>query len=203
MVDNKRPETIEEKAAAVENWISKISETETVGEMDPNLLREFLETKGANFEISELARISLKKYTNAGRAFAMQSIWGDKYDTFKKWIAEWIPKYEQETLHGRELPKLGKAPNEGETDNRTKNSGMIQFYGEITAFAAGELSFKVFKTYVETRVHNGQIWNKFSNTEDRKRHQVKIVVPTSDGEAIKISSIPPEFPKAAWKELTK
>ncbi|CAN5348855.1 hypothetical protein BH10PAT1_BH10PAT1_0880 [soil metagenome] len=197
MVDNLEPETIDQKITVVTDWVTKMSETGQVENMDPVLLREVLSTKGANFEVlkDENLKSKMGKYTNLGKGPAMTAVWGAKFENYKIWTKSFIASYETDILKGRELPKLGTSG--------IKNSGMIQFFGEITALAAGELSGEMFKTYMEARIHNGNVWKQYPDKEDRIKHQVKIAVPTSDGEEIRIGSVAPEFPLAAWEFLRK
>jgi hypothetical protein len=177
--------SVEQKTETVEKWISALSEEGKLGQIDRMLLKDVLGAFGANFEVGEETKTSLEKYTNKAKAVGMEQVWGSKYDKYKKFTLEFIRSYEESK--GVSLPALKRSG--------IKNSGMIQFFGEITAYAAGSLDFESLKLFLEARVLNGKAW-----ADGRKEDRVRVKVPTAR-EPILLSSIPSEFPEAAWKEI--
>ncbi len=122
---------------------------------------------------------SLRKYSNAGRAPAMRTIWGHRFDMYKADVNDWLEKYEIDT--GKPLPTLKKSGN--------KTSGMIQIFGEITALAYGALSWYELAPFLNARRENGILWQ-----EDKKEERIKLVTPNAPNEdPILVSSIPPGF----------
>ncbi len=175
-----RPRPTEAEKEKVNKWITGLSETGKVAEMDPMLLRSVLAEYGANFEVNEEARESLKKYSNLERRFGMNAVWGeDRVKNYRIWLKNWIGEYETRT--DRPLPVL-----QG-TD--TKTSGGLKFFTDLTVFAAGLMDFESYKSLTEDRREKGERWQK-RNPEDE-------VVPTPH------SSFPPEFPVEAWNYLQK
>lgn len=160
----------EPEAKQVYDWVSKIAETGYVGEMDPMLLRSVLAECGANFEISEEVRLSLAKYSNFNKRPGMNAVWGEtKVDEIKSWIAEeFIPGVEKK--FGREFPDLYD-PKTGKYDARatTNYSGSLQFFGELTSYAAGVENFDDFKRRTERRALKGKLWAE-GQYEPSKNH---------------------------------
>lgn len=182
-----RVNSIEKRIAAVDSWIKSISQEGTVDEIDKGLLRSVLKRFGANFEIGEEEGESLSKYTNKGKRSGLDAVWGKSFiDSYKKWVKQYIQNYEAQ--EGNILPAL-------QTSGR-KDSGMLQFLGELTSFAAGQLWYEDFKRYTEARALNGRLWQ-----EGRKGERVKAEVPTFK-KPILLASFPPGFPKAAWEKIT-
>lgn len=179
--NERRP--IEEAIAAVDQWIDLICGG-VVERIDRQVLKEVLEACGARFE-KEASR-SLRKYTEKGKAPGMKLVWGERFEEYKKWVGEYIKVFEASPAH-RELPKL--------LPSGRKNSGMIQFFGELTAFAAGSLSFANFKKFTQARAENGLLWQL-----GRSRERIRIKVPTAK-EPILLSSFPPGFPRDAWDKI--
>jgi hypothetical protein len=139
------------------DWIKNLCEKGEVRNVDPQLVRGVLEPMGANFEnLTEAERKSLRKYSNKGKRVGLHTVWGkDKVDTFKKWaIEEYIPFVEKRA--GRELHTLWDPKTE--TYDNIKHSGMMQFLGELTAFAAGELPLEEYKRLTEDRIKKGKKW---------------------------------------------
>lgn len=89
------------KFEPLDQWIKTLSETGHALEIDPELLREFFELHGANFEPSEELK-TLEEYSNKARAVGMRKVWGDRYDEYKKWTLKMIPLIEAEI--GKDLP---------------------------------------------------------------------------------------------------
>src|SRR5260221_12206064 len=121
-----RPKPTEQEISIVTNWIKDIGILGKVVELDTMLLRSVLSEYGANFEFREELN-SLTKYSNLGKRPGLDAVWGkENIDAYKKWIKEYISTYEKET--GTELPVL--------EETNIKTSGMMQFLGELTAYAA-------------------------------------------------------------------
>jgi hypothetical protein len=182
MTEKNELNTIEKKTAAVENWINRITTEGKVDKIDSSLVREVLESFGANFEISEEARTSLGKYSNRRRRPGMDAVWGKgRVDEFKNWLKQdYIPDYEKRkkgewpTLYDLETKKY----------DTIKHSGMFQFFGEITSFAAGEKPFKEYKELTEDRARKGRNWELYKYREHSWH-----------------APFPPEFPAVAWKKI--
>lgn len=185
MIDEERFHTQEGEQEFVDEWIDSISESGRVREIDPGLIKKVLESFGANFEISEEERLSLRKYSNLNRRPGMDAVWGaDQVNEYKRWlIDEYIPQYERRS--GRELPTLYDRKTD-KFDN-IKHSGMLQFFGELTAFAAGEKSFADYQRLTEDRVRKGKEW------QERELN--------APYEPSPHASFPPEFPQVAWGKI--
>ncbi|MEK7188511.1 MAG: hypothetical protein AAB685_01505 [Patescibacteria group bacterium] len=115
----------------------------------------------------------------------MRAIWGSRLDEFKKWTEGYVKAYEGEK--GQLLPEL--------KPSGVKYSGMVQFFGEVTSYAAGEIDFETLKVHLEARAKNGRLWE-----EGKREERVRIKVSTSD-KPILLSSFPPGFPAVAWKKI--
>jgi hypothetical protein len=176
-----KPETIEQKVAMVSDWVKNISEKQEVGHIDAKILRDVLKNYGADFEhLKEEDKESLRGYSEKKAGPGVRAVWGNEIvDDYKSWIKNFISEYE-ENPNNRRLPELKPSGR--------KDSGMIQFLFEMTAFASGEISLETFKKYTEARVINGKLWSEHKGDE---RQRVK--VPTNE-EPILLSSFPPEFP---------
>lgn len=168
----------------VQDWIGKISREYRVEEMEPGIVRAALEAMGANFEPSAELKY-LGEYTNKAKRPGLDAVWGkERVEDYKGWAKAYAQSHEQ--LVGP-LPELEKSGS--------KTSGMIQFFGELTAFAAEKLSFADFKRYTEIRAENGRLW-----MVGRKDERIRTSVPTAKG-PILISSFPHGFPSAAWEKI--
>ncbi len=180
------PESLEARLAAVELWVGVLTTEGKVGPISQELMAAALTDLGANLEPRpELTLLS--EYSNKARRPAMDAVWGtEKVDEFKAWASDYVASYEAE--HGVTLPALEKSGS--------KSSGMIQFFGEITAFAAGKLAQADLKRFLETRSLNGKLW-----LDGKKDERVRLQVPTAK-EPILPSSFPPEFPDAAWEKIS-
>jgi len=178
---------LEEKQAAVAEWVSHLAETGEVRQIDGGLVREVVTSLGADFEQSEERLAVLGKYSNKGKAPGMKAVWGEeRFRGFKTWVDGYITEYEART--GKELPVLvGKKDGKIVEVTDIKYAGMRQWLGELTAFAAGQLDFDKYKRLTEDRWRKGKIWE-------------------GKGEGEKIPSsphalFPPEFPLRAWGYL--
>lgn len=176
---------IEKQFAQIDQWILRLAENDTLEIIDSITLRDVLKSCSANFEVGEHERRSLGKYTNAGKAVGMRTIWGNRYDDFREWTKGYIETYEKGK--GKSLPEL--------KPSGIKYSGMVQFFGEVTSYAAGEIDFETLKNYLEARAQNGRLWE-----EGKKEERVRIKIPTSD-KPILLSSFPPGFPLVAWEKI--
>lgn len=174
----------EQSKAVVSNWIETLDESQMVGEIDIQVLRGALSECGANFELSEAERASLRMYTEDGKARGVRAVWGENYKTYKEWVEEYIKEYEST---GKPLPSL--------MPSGRKNSGLRQFFGELTSLASGEMDMETYRKYTEARAFNGKMWQ-----EGRKDERKKVLVPTSEV-AIRLSSFPPGFARAAWQKI--
>ncbi len=193
----KPAESIEQEKEKVREWIGKFSLEQKVGEISSDVVREVLESYGANFEnLSDEAKKSLSKYSEKGKAEGVKSVWGENFlSDYKQWVNEFIESYEKT---GNILPFVHKKNEDPLALKARKNAGMLQFLYELTSFASGGYNFEKYKTYTEIRVGNG---NAFEKGEKEKRK--KIVTPTSDGKEILIGSYPPEFAVKAWEWITQ
>ncbi|MDD4975514.1 MAG: hypothetical protein PHY93_14235 [Bacteriovorax sp.] len=190
---DKNVEGIDQKREWVSDyWIRGMSEQYEIKKMPIGVLREVLESSGANFKnLTEEGRKSLQGYSEKERGLGVRQVWGNEFvNEYKEWINKYIGEYEK--LHKIELPVLGKKEDKPYPESGRKNSGMIQFLFELTSFASGETTFDNFKKYMEIRINNGVAW-----AEGRKDDRKKIPVPTSKGKEILIGSIPKEFLCAA------
>ena len=185
MFDEERFHSQEQEQEFVDEWIDGISESGRVREIDPGLVKIVLESFGANFEISEEEKLSLGKYSNLNRRPGMNAVWGkERVDEYIAWLKnEYIPSFEDKT--GRALPTLFDRKT-GKFDTN-KHSGMMQFFGELTAFAAGEKSFADYKRLTEDRVRKGKVW--------QEKELDAPYEPSSH------SAFPPEFPQVAWEKI--
>jgi len=177
----------EQKIAIVGAWLSQIENTGEVSSIDVDVLKGALEELGANFEITEEAKDSLGSYTNKDKALGMTSVWGDTFEAYKDWTEDYVSEYESE--HNFRLPALKKS--------KSKTSGMRHFLGELTAFAAGEMSFEDYKKFTEARLLNGLKW-----AEGKPEERVRVQIPGKTGTGTMIASIPPMFISKAWDQIT-
>lgn len=155
-------------------------------ELPPQLARSVLESYGADFKrLSPEGKDGLSKYKRKRKKTGLKEVWGDTfYANTIKWIEQWSEDYESDP-ENRRLPRL--------TKSGVNYGGMVQFIGELTAYAAGELSAEDYKRYSEARVKNGQAW---ANNEER----IRIKVPTAK-KPILLASIPPGFVTDASKYI--
>jgi hypothetical protein len=221
-------ETIEQKQAMVAEWINKISETQKVKEIPAGILREVLESYGANFEnLSEENQKNISMYSEKKRAKAMKEVWGEKFEDYKSWVDVYVEDYKKNN-EGKSLPKMINTPdliNEEREASGKQNMGMISFFSDITAYASGNLKFEDFRLFLETRAENGAL-GEMSNEEkgDRKKRIIEWdrevdpekgpstkdprlsrinpgeIIP-KDKQEIKPASFRPEFPVLAWKKI--
>lgn len=166
-------------------WMKNLSENGKVDDIDPLVVRGVLESCGADFEITESDRESLRDYRNSHKRRGLDAVWGKaKVDTFKTWAKEeYIPYIEKKA--GREIRTLWDKAKQVNDD--VKTSGMMQFLGEITAFAAGEMSMSKYRRLTEDRIKKGKEW-QYGDRE--KEH-----IPSPH------SSFPVDFPVKAMDRL--
>lgn len=148
--------TPENNLTVFNDWIKNLGENGKVATIEPELVRGVLESCGANFEnLTEEQRKSLRGYSNYAKKAGMDVVWGAKKEVFKKWVIdEYIPYVEKKA--GRELHTLWDKKTE--TYDNIKHSGMLQFLGELTAFAAGEMPMAEYRRLTEDRISKGKKW---------------------------------------------
>lgn len=130
---------IEHDTVVFDGWIKNLCENQKVADIDPELVKGVLESYGANFEISDSSKKSLSSYSNVNKSEGLSEVWGQKLDVFRNWVmSEYIPFVEKRVRK----PLRTLWDKKTETYDENKHSGMMQFLGEITAFAAGEMSLK-------------------------------------------------------------
>ena len=178
----------EGKEIEVSSWLSDISKTGQVKEITCYDVREVLKSFGANFNKEKIGIeifSLLDEYTNKAKAPGLKAVWGDFFQEYKNWTNEFVQNYEKENK--TTLPALKRSGN--------KNSGMIQFFGELTGFAAGRTNYFTLKKHWENRLLNGKLWQ-----EGKKDQRIRIPIIGSE-KPILIASIPPGFIEAAWEKI--
>lgn len=192
----------EEKVAVVDSWVEVFAETGKVGFIERQALAEVLEYLGADFlDRSDNERRkqlrTLAGHSNKDRASGMRVVWGSRYDEYVAWTESEIAQYEESK--GKLLPHITQKGWE------YKYSGMIQFFGRLTAFADGHLSWFDFKSYLEASAQNGRM-----GAEGVKGEKARIWLTEwldEDGKKVektsqkRPASIPPGFPKIAWVKI--
>jgi len=218
-------ESIEQKQQWVlDYWIRGMAEQHEVKKMPVDILREVLESYGANFEnLSEEGRKGLSMYSEKKRKMGMNEVWGEKLEGYDNWTNEYAEKYESE--NEKKLAKMvntGHLVNEDRKASGDKNVGMKSFFRDITAYAAGSLNFDDLTLILGARVENGFIG---AMTPEEKGDRKKIIIewdreidPTKgpltkdprpsriypgefvadDKQEIRPASFPPEFPIEAF-----
>lgn len=165
-------------------WFRDLDLVGEVRNLPHELLRGYLEQLGANFE-NEEAFSSLEAYGNKSRRGGMDIVWGrERTQQYQSWCREWVAQYETQEGNVR-LPRLVK--KDGNLRSYSETSGMLQFFGQLTAYAAGVLDFYDFARFTEARLHNGKMWQ-----EGRKNERIRVQVPTDENPKL-LSSIPPGF----------
>lgn len=184
MENIKNTKTPEMKYEEFGVWLKNLNENGRVGDIDSNVVRFVLEAAGANFEISESAKESLSKYSNKSKRDGLNEVWGsDKVDDFKFWVInEYIPYIEKAA--GRELHTLW----DGKVFDDVKHSGMMQFLGELTAFAAGVMPIDKYRRITENRYFKGKKW-QYGDREE-------IYIPSKN------ASFPVDFPQKAISKIS-
>ncbi len=180
-------------------WIDHLSDNLEVIPISPEIVKSYLESCGADFDISPENKTALGKYSENAKSDGMKAVWGEKWDQYKEWVSEtYIPEHEAETKIN--FPRLHKQKDStsDKPDTNRKNSGMYQFLCELTGFAIKAKSYEKFKKYTEIRIRNGTAWE-----EGRKSERVKIATPTSKKREILIGSYPKDFPKKAIEFLSR
>ena len=153
-----------------------------IDEIALDLLFDKLDAKR---EISANAEKSLGSYSNKASKLGMEAVWGkNRYKDFTVFCAEFIEKFES-VEDNLELPKLTKSGK--------KDSGMKEFFHELTSYAYGLLPWDEFLEHTEVRVINGKLWQ-----EGRKDERLRIDTPISDYKDKLIGSIPPGFITHFW-----
>ncbi|HTK03849.1 MAG TPA: hypothetical protein VL401_03750 [Alphaproteobacteria bacterium] len=172
----------------VGEWFGDMEKTGEVRKIDQVTLNITFDSLGGSLEIKEEEEKSLKEYTNKASKEGMIAIWGEsRMKDFNNFCKSWIVNFEN-TDGNKELPKLDQSGK--------KNSGMKQFFHEVTAYAYGIMDEETFGLFTETRIENGKLWQ-----EGKKDQREKLETPSSKGEKILISSIPPGFIPDFWNWL--
>lgn len=180
-----RQKELEEKNIIVNSWVKTISEKGIVGEeVTPEILKSVLENLGASFE-AELELKPLGRYSNLNKRPGLDAVWGkDRIDAYKKWVKDiYIPQNEKET--GKALPTL--YDRKTKTFDDVKHSGMMQYLGELTAYAAGKMDFENYKRLTERRIEKGRAWAEKGEND--------LYIPSEN------APFPPKFPIDAWDYL--
>lgn len=208
MTEIPQVENIEVKIAAVDQWAVGLKEAPLLWNLDRSLLHDVLTEFGANLNISPELQASLSKehYTNDSRAEAMRAVWGEKFKDYKDWTNVFIEEYERETK--KVLKGLEKTGH--------KNSGMIGFLGELTAYAVGNdetYPFMDFYTRMNARVINGSLREAGYPEKELRAHivvpgynVVEYVFPGKDQTInsplpFAPSGFPPSFPVSALDKM--
>lgn len=156
-------------------------------------LRTYFEGCGATEPSAESRKkLAFRHYGQKQRSAVMKEIWGDKYDRFKKWVAEeYIPDAE---ASGLKLFHLKNKPD-------TKSEGMISFFADMTAFAFSPedgYTFENFDLVTSTRIasyekHVQGGW---------KKEDFQIPIPGyNDDKPFAPASFPPDFPAKALEQI--
>jgi len=190
-----REPSIEEKTVVVGEWIKRISEQQIVQNIDPETVKDVLQTSvGAKLEAREFLA-PLGEHTNKAKRPGLNEAWGkEKVDNVWVFIDGFISGYEKGSQ--KDLPKLERSGH--------KFSGMRSFFGELTGFAAGEIPFERFKENTESRAKLGkfrQIGKKLPK-DSKDPNYLKILI-SNEGTYKFPASFPPGFPEALFEELKK
>lgn len=186
-------EPLATKETMVEDWLGGISsEKPIVSKIEPALLRDVLTSYGADFQKVKEAEASLgAKYKYKNRREGLKAIWGEnRVKEFESWTERFAKEFEVKEGN-RTLPRLTKKENGKKVPiEGSQVRGMLQFFAELTQYAAGLGDLDVIREQIEVRAENGRLWN---DGESEKRG--KIYVPTAK-KPIYPASFPPGFPKA-------
>lgn len=187
MVDRNSGERkeLDKQIAIVDSWINRMATEAVVGrEVTPVILKTVLAEYGANFD-PQLDLESLAGYTNKTKRKGLENVWGEaRVKGFLNWAKSiCVPTYERK--YGHELPTLYDPVTK--TFDNVKYSGMMAFFGELTAYAAGKKIFEDYAELTERRMIKGMEW-----------------IPRKPGEPYKTSkhsAFLPEFAKDAWNYI--
>ncbi len=193
-----RNRPFEERAAEVRRWIDYFSAEGSVGILNREIIKVTLADLGANFEtLDEAGKRSLAGYSNRAKHLGMEQVWGSRGQEFRTWSERWARQYELE--EGVELHKIVFKNKKTGKRRISKTEGMRQFFGEITSYAAGCLSFFDLGKRLRAR------WQNFGKPED-KREKITVSGYNLSKKSAKEkpfapASFPPEFPTDAWDEI--
>ena len=184
------------------NWGKRLSENQITKYPDKLQMRGFLTECGADLKAVEGHEKSMKKWTDAGMAEAMETIWGEKWDDIKNWNEEFIKNFEEKT--GRILPSISVyKKGEKEVVRRSKKSSMKHVLGVITRWAAfdtsedPEFDEKRYFDEINVRITNGLLKSQGASVED-----LMSISRPDTGEKYH-PSLPPEYPLALIDKLLK
>jgi hypothetical protein len=194
-------EELEKGRSVVNEWVKDLTETSIAQKLDRSALRMVLEDLGAVKEISEEERRSFfgDRYSNADRAKAMRSVWGENYGAYKSFC-------EQFSFSEVKFKETGTVD---------KTAGMRQFFGELTALAytnEEEFTMGDFIARITAQAVNGRLREAgFSARSNR----MLIRVPGYNTMTYRLAgqdesektgelpfapaSFPTEFPQKAWE----
>lgn len=169
-------EGIEQSRNEVTSWIEGVSERHEIGFIKPEVLKSVLETDcGAHFEnLSEAGKLGLAMYNEGKRSLGAEEVWGEKLEEYDAWTSEYVEQYESEP--GKKLAKMvnvSDLKNEDRKPSKSKDVGMKSYLRDITAYAAGVLSFDNLKLILEARAENGFIG---AMTPEERGDRKKIVI---------------------------
>lgn len=177
-------ESIEQKWKTVEAWAEEISRNHEVKEIKPGILKDVLVDCGADFDnLSVEGSRGLSMYNEGKRTLGAEEIWGEILTTYDNWTEDCVPKYESEL--GKPMAKMinvANLVNEDRKASESKNVGMKSFLRDITAYAAGSLSFDDLKLILEARAENGFIGAMTKEEKER--------IKAETGEEVKKTIIP-------------
>lgn len=169
-------ESIEQNREDFRTWNQGISERHEIGFIKPEVLRNVLEIDfGANFEnLSEAGKSGLAMYSERKRTLGAEEVWGKTLIRYDAWTSEFAEQYENEP--GNKLAKMinvADLKNEERKASESKNVGMKSYLRDITAYAAGVLSFDNLKLILGARAENGFIG---AMTAEEKGNRKKIII---------------------------
>lgn len=187
MHEPEKTPTIEEKIAVVDSWVASFEEVAKgnaeIHEIEPQLLRDVLTYFGAEFDPGKEGYSKLRQSTNKWRRPGMNAVWGEDYmSRYNRWTNDWAEKYEERT--GKNLPKLQKSGS--------KVSGMRHWFGELTSYAAEQITFVKYKEKEEIRLYNG-----YARATGKVLDEATFL---ADNKGFP-GSIPPGFAGEGWEKI--
>lgn len=192
MVDPKENRPLEEKIVVVDDWFyafDAVARKEfEMAPIEQELLQEVLTHFGADFEAHDSperteALKKLKQSTNKWRRPGMDAVWGEGYmSNYNRWTETYADEYEEQT--GKKLPRL--------EISKTRVSGMRHWLGELTAYAAGAITFEQYQERSGARLRNG-----YARATGGKLEEATFLA----DEKRFPGSIPPGFVGDAWEKV--
>ena len=185
----------------IKDWGKHLSEHHLPKYPDRHQMAEFVLMCGGNLEAVKGHEKSMKKWTVAGMAEAMEAVWSEKWEEVQNWNEDWIKDYEDKT--GRTLPHINiykKGSKRQVVARVTKQSPMKHFLGLITRWAAfndeqdPEFNEKRFFDEINVRVSNGLL-------RQQGAERITGSIQRPDTSEIYHPSLPPEYPLALIEHL--